>query len=50
MGENHDSPIATNGSKAIGSVNDDSTVGMDNANVVSHPMTPPSPRVLAAWP
>ena len=37
VGENHDSPIATNGSKAIGSVNDDSAVGMDNANVVSHP-------------
>ncbi len=30
-------PLPTNGSKAIGSVNDDSAVGMDNAHVVSHP-------------
>ena len=29
VGENHDSPIATSGGKAIGSVNDDSAVGMD---------------------
>ena len=37
VGDTHDSPIANNGSKAIGSVNDDAAVGMDNANVVSHP-------------